>query len=108
MKSWVVATSGTIGVLELADLGLEGVAAVEEHHFVARLLLGLHELGAVPRAQMRAAAHDAVCVHLELARGAEGDDLVADLDAQPGEVRRAAVGPLHVDAVEAPCTRGWS
>jgi hypothetical protein len=48
-----------------------------------------------------AAPHHAVGVHLEFAGGAKGDDFIAHLDAEPGEVCRAAVGPFNVDAVEA-------
>ena len=60
MKSWVVATSGTIGVLELADLGLEGVAAVEEDHVVAGCLLRFDELVQFLGLEVRPAADDAV------------------------------------------------
>ncbi len=51
--------------------------------------------------EVRAAADDAVLIDLQLAGGAEGDDLVANLDAEPRKVVGAAVGPFHVDTVEA-------
>jgi hypothetical protein len=51
--------------------------------------------------EVPAAAHHAVGIDLQFAGGAERDDLVADLDAEPREVLRAAVGPFDVDAVEA-------
>src|SRR5665647_421021 len=92
------------GVREAADLGLEGVAPVEEDHIVPALG---HELVQFGRGQLRAAAHHARGIHPQLARRAEAHDLLAHLHDQAREVKapaafveRGALAPFEVDLLE--------
>ena len=90
------------GLAILTGVALPVIAAVTGapgYGFVVAGLLGL---------QVLAATHNAVLVHFQLARCAEGDNLIADLDAEPRKVVSAAVGPFEVDIVETlVLTRGF-
>jgi hypothetical protein len=80
------------------------VASVEEHDVGASLVDELVEFAGL---QVRAAADDAVLVDRDLAGDAEGDDLVAHLHGEAGEVEAETVlieagagRPFEVDALE--------
>lgn len=92
---------GHDGVLEFADLGFKGVAAVKEHHFLAAGFLGGNEFVQLLRLEVGAAAHHAVLIDLQFSGGAEADDFLAGLHAQAGEVVAGAVGPFDVHVLEA-------
>ena len=76
------------GILELADLGLERVASVEEHNFVAALGNKGVDLG---RLEVLAASNDAVDAHLEFIWGSECHELVANAHSKSRKILAGAV-----------------
>ena len=85
-------------VLELADLGLECVAAVEEDHLIAALV---DELVDLVWLEVHATVGDAAAVNLDLFRQGERHEFLAVLHAQTRKVVAGAFRPLEVDLAEA-------
>lgn len=86
------------GIFKLANFRLHGIAPIKEDDLLAALLDELVDLFWL---EVHAASDDAILIHLELARRAEGHDFIADLDRQAREVIRPALGPLELHLFKA-------
>lgn len=82
------------GIFEFADARFEGVAAVEEHHFIAAVG---DKLVYFFWFEVYAATDDAVFIDVDLVGNTEGDNLVAHANGEAGELVALALGPLEVD-----------
>ncbi|MEN9660356.1 MAG: hypothetical protein RLZZ443_285 [Actinomycetota bacterium] len=85
------------GVLELADLRLKRVAAIEKDDLIAALF---DELVDLVWLEVHAAVGHTAAVNLDLIRQGESDELLAMLDAQTRKIVAGAIAPLEVDLAE--------
>ena len=85
------------GVLELTNLCLKSISAIEEDHVVPAFLNKLVHLRGL---EVLATVLNARFLDDNLIRGCEGNQLLADLDTELGEVVAGAVRPLKVGLSE--------
>ena len=89
---------GHDSVLELANLGLECVSAVEKDHLIAALFDQFVDLGGL---QVLAAVGYARLIDLDLIWAGKSHQFFAGFHAQPRKIFAGALRPLEIDLSEA-------